>query len=195
MPYHRFLPTFLLLCLTILMGCAQEAVETGPSYADLVVTYNAELANLDRLEAKREKLVAEFAAATKPPEPKVGGGLEDLLKAASALTSETGELDTTADPNDLLDQLADRSGSAQDIATKLLEGLAGDGGEGGEGDEAAGPESVEPVAPVEPTPEETAMKSKFEASLAELDKEIADQKTRVAKAREARDAATAESES
>jgi len=176
----------MLLPLTILIGCAQEAVETGPSYADLVVTYNAELATLDRLEGKREKLVADYAAATKPPEPpapQLGGGLEDLLKAASGLASESGEIDPTADPNELLDQLADRSGSAQDIASKLLEGLAGE-----DGDPAA---AAEPAEAPEPTPEEIAKKSEFEASLAELDKEIAEQKTRVQKARDARDAATA----
>ncbi|MCA9218430.1 MAG: hypothetical protein KDB27_35415, partial [Planctomycetales bacterium] len=42
------------------VGCQRQPVDTGPSYADLVVTFNAELAALDRLEAKREKLVSDF---------------------------------------------------------------------------------------------------------------------------------------
>lgn len=48
-----------------MVGCQGE-VDSGPSYSDLVVTHNAELEQLDRREAKREKLIEEFAATTAP---------------------------------------------------------------------------------------------------------------------------------
>jgi hypothetical protein len=149
----------------------------------LVVTYNAELETLDRLEKKREKLIQDYAAATPANAPlDTVTQLEGLLKSARELKDEASE-DTTSDPESQLDGLIERSGEAQDIANQLLEGLL------------KGKASAEPP---EPTPEEVAAmaerKAEFDKELAELDAEIAKQKQRVERARAARDEAEAKSQ-
>ena len=42
-----------------LFGCGGPTAERGPSYAELVTIYNAELQSLDRLERKREELISK----------------------------------------------------------------------------------------------------------------------------------------
>jgi hypothetical protein len=165
------------------VGCSKPVVDEGPSYAELVVTYNAELEALDRLEAKREKLIEQFAAATAPTaSADTLTALEGLLKTASDLKDSTNP--DTSDPNELLENAAARTEGAEEIAGQLLEGLLG-----GESDAA------EP----EPTPEQAAAaaerKAAFEAELAKLDTEISKQQQRVERARQARDAAEAKSQS
>lgn len=173
----------------VLIGCSQPAVAPGPSYADLVVTYNAELDALDRLETRREKLAAEFAAAMNPPSDSGAlGQLGGLLEAAKELQSEAGGIDpSTVDPNALLDQLTERNEEAGDLAGQLLEGLAGGNKTDGEETDAA--------AAKQPTEAEAAelaeVRANFEPQLAKLDKEITAQKARVERAKVARDAAEA----
>lgn len=186
---------FSVALLIAITGCSQTPpAETGPSYADLVVTYNAELASLDRLESRREKIAAEYAVAIKPPSEGLGslGQLEGLVEAAKQLQSEGGIDPNTVDPNALLDQLAERGNNAGDLAGQLLEGLTGEKSAGNqsaaEAEEDAGDESA--------TDEQAAaldeIRAKFEPQLAELDKEIDEQKKRVDRAKAARDAAEAE---
>lgn len=169
----------LILCAT-LFGCEQTAKDSAPSYAELVVTYNAELETLDRLEAKREKLVAQRAAALAP---KTSGNtlskLEGLLRSTNNLNDGT-DFDTTSDPDALLDRLTDRNGEAQEIAGQLLDGLLGG-------------ELTESVP--EPRPDIAAalalQKTEHEAELEALDTEINKQRERVGRARAARDATEA----
>jgi len=177
---------FITLC-GFFIGCGAEdspPAETGPSYSETVVTYNAELETLDRLEAKREKLIAAFAAAslassnasvTTLPQ------LEGLLESAKGIKDgNSSELPT--DPNELLDSLSERNADASEIAEQLLGGLLGGSGQ----DES-------PAAPRELTPEEKAAaaerKATFDDELASLDQELGKQKQRVDRARDARDAA------
>lgn len=160
----------------MLCGCA-ESVAPAPSYAELVVTYNAELETLDRLEAKREQLVAEIAAAARNDSGEAIGSLDDLLQKAKSL-KEGANSDLPTDPEALFDHLADGSGEAQELAGQLIDGLLG---------------SDSKSAKPEPTPEEVAAakarQAAFQAELTTLDVELAKQKERVERARSARDAA------
>lgn len=171
----------LLLALTCFLGgCQQEPAASGPSYADLVVTYNAEIEALDRLETKRDTLIREYAQATAPNQSAEAiARLEGLLKSARDLKDGDAS-STTSDPNELLDQLNERNAGAQDIANQALNELLG----GGATDAQNAPT---------PSPEDAAASAEkkvaFEASLASLDAEIAQQKQRVERARQARDAA------
>lgn len=180
-------PTVLIVVFAAICGCSNTSVDSGPSYSELVITYNAEMEALDRLETKREKLVSEFGNAIKAVEPakKDGGGASlapgELLKKAREKLAE-GDVDLSADPSELLDQLSERSGDAGEIADQLL-GLIGE-------------KPAEKEAEVsEPTEEElaaiAAVKEKFEPQIAELDKEIQAQTARVKRARDARNAAEA----
>ena len=168
--------SLLLLTSGLLFGCA-EPVAPGPSYAELVVTYNAELETLERLEAKREKLVAANATDGRSASGAIGS-LDDLLEKAKVL-KEGASADLPTDPEALLEHLSEGSGEAHELASQLIDGLLG----GGEG-KAAKPE---------PTPEEIAAAAErqaaFQAELATLDEELAKQKERVERARIARDAA------
>lgn len=170
----------IVLCISM-CGCMQSDVESGPSYAELLVIYNAELESLDRLETKRDELVKEYAAATAPTFDPLKD-IEGLLKSAKELKDST-NLDTKSDPNEVLDELAADSEEAQEIAGQLLEGLLA-------GESKASPQ---------PTPEEavaiTEQKTAFDAKLAALDEEISKQKERVERARQARDVAEAKSQS
>lgn len=180
-------PTVLIVVFAAICGCSNTSVDSGPSYSELVITYNAEMEALDRLETKREKLVSEFGNAIKAVEPAKtdGGGASlapgELLKKAREKLAE-GDVDLSADPSELLDQLSERSGDAGEIADQLL-GLIGE-------------KPAEKEAEVsEPTEEElaaiAAVKEKFEPQIAELDKEIQAQTARVKRARDARNAAEA----
>jgi hypothetical protein len=143
------------------------------------VTYNAELEALDRLEAKRDTLIRQYAEATAPNQSaEAMDRLESLLKSASDLKDREAS-STTSDPNELLDQLTERNADAQDIANQALNELLG--GSPTDGQDA-------------PTPADAAAaaerKAAFERSLASLDAEITAQQQRVDRAREARDAST-----
>ena len=173
-----------------MLGCHQPVAETGPSYADLVVTYNAELAALDRLESRREKVAAEFAAAMQPSADESGAlsQLEGILDAAKELQSDSKIDPSTVDPNALLDQLTERNSEATDLAGELLKGLAGDDQPDG------GDARVSSESDVDQKADLAAIRAKFEPQLAELDEEIAAQKVRVERAKAARDTAEATAE-
>ena len=166
--------------LVSVVGCNQSVEDIGPSYAELVVTYNAELEALDRLETKRENLVNEYAAASAAnSSPDTLSQLEGLLRSANDLRNGA-EVDTTSDPNALLDDLTSSNGEARKIAGQLLEGLLG-----GELD------TTEPEPNAEAAVAIAEDRAAFEAKLANLDAEITKQKERVERARKARDAAEA----
>ena len=159
-------------------GCSQPVVDSGPSYAELAVTYNAELAGLDRLEAKRKELIADYTAASASnASVDTLAKLEGLLGSVKDLKQETNS-DATSSPNAQLDDLIQRHGEAQQIAGQLLDGLL-DG-------------ESHPIKSA-PTPEEADViarqKAAFEAELANYDAEITKQRERVERARQARDAA------
>ncbi len=171
--------TAFIIC-ALAVGCQTET-ETGPSYAELVVIYNAEVEALDRLEAKREKLAQDFAAATSPDTPAdAQTQLQGLLESAKDLKDAANE-QTAADLESQLDGLVERSGEAQQVANQLLDGLLTGG---------------EASNPPEPTPEEIAaiaeQKAAFEKQLADLDEEIEQQKKRVERAKRDRDEAERE---
>lgn len=162
----------LLIVLTFTgLGCAPA--ETGPSYADLVVIYNAEVEALDRLEAKREKLILARAAAVRESKGALPN-LQGLLDEVTQLKEQT--LD--ADPNAVIDDLANRSGRAEELAGQLLEGLLqGTRTEAEEDDPADAEPSSDDQAEV------------FARELDTLNNEIEEQRARVERARKARDAA------
>ena len=141
------LSVFAVSVFVCLIGCSEPAPEeSGPSYADLVTVYNAELQSLDRLERKREELMAKHEAALKP----------------------------STDPNELLDRAVEHAEKAQDLTSRLLESVS---------------------SAAEPTEEEIQKRAElteqFERELAAIDEQIVEQKARVDRAREARDAAEA----
>lgn len=166
-----------LLPLTVVwLGCAPA--ETGPSYADLVVIYNAELEALDRLEAKREKLLVARAAAvqkTKSPLSNLQGLLDEVKQLKDKAVG--------TEPNTVIDDLAHRSGRAEELAGQLLEGLLQ-----GSQSAADGKQNTQGAEPETP-PDEAA--ESIATELAALNKEIETQKARVERARNDRDAAEA----
>jgi hypothetical protein len=157
-----------------LFGCSEPTPEeSGSSYAELLTVYNAELQALDRLERKREELIAKHKAA-------LGPSMDNAAKALDALLSSTREagkqldLKGATDPNDLLDRAVEHAEKAQAATTGLLESVS---------------------SATEPTEEEAAQlaeqNEQFERDLAEIDRQIAAQMARVDRARQARDAAEA----
>lgn len=158
-------------------GCNQPVVESGPSYADLVITYNAEMETLDRLERKREELVKTYTEAeiARHADSK-SLSLDDAMDVAKRMASEIRESDMPADPDQLLGELAKRTGGVDEVADKLIGGLFGESKD-------------EPQL----TPEEIEANEKRQTEhnekLVELDAEIVAQKERVDRARAARDAA------
>ncbi len=67
------------------MGCQQaaEVKEDEPSYAELVVTYNAELEALDRLEKKRTELIEEHEKKSMPSADDALRMLQGVLETAT----------------------------------------------------------------------------------------------------------------
>ncbi len=154
-------------------GCTTEKAvpDNKPSYADLVVTYNAEMETLDRLEKKRKDLITEYEQKSRPSPDDAVKAITDALN--SATTSGDGSAAPPADPQAMLDQAVHNAEKAQQVASDLLK-AAGKSEESGEDGKAAKPT---------PYPEE------LQRQLDKLDKEIAKQKERVERARRARDAA------
>lgn len=163
----------IVLCISMI-GCNQPPVESGPSYAELVVTYNAQLAALDRLEAKQKILNKGYAAAAvSNTDSETLSKLEGLLKSATDF-KDNSKLASTSDPNALLDDLSERNVEVQDITDQLIGSLLED-------ETAPNPEVV------------AERKGEIERELAKLDTEITKQRKRVERARQARDAAEAKS--
>ena len=150
---------------------ALVATGCGPkekSYAELLAIYNSELELLEKMEAERDKRVAEYEATLRPSEA-------DAIKALMGMKEEMGEglvIDAT-DPNELLDQAI---GSAEEIQARTDELLAQAAATG----DAAGADLTEQYS------------EEFKAKLADMNAKIEEQKTRVEKARQAKEAATAE---
>lgn len=147
------------------VGCG--SVQEKPSYADLVVIYNAEAETLERLERKRADMVAEYEA-TLAPSP------EEALQTLLGNLSEAGDEANVegTDPGDELDQATDYLENAEARTAALLEAAR----------EQAGKATDRATI-------ESMYSEEFKARLAEVDAEIAEQQARVDKARAARDAA------
>ncbi len=165
----------LLMAALILLGVgctAEKAVpENKPSYADLVVTYNAEMESLDRLERKRKDLIAEYEQRSQPRPDDAVKALTDALNAAT--TSSGDGAAAPADPQAVLDQAVQNAEKAQQVASDLLKATT---------------QHAHPPAEGQ-TPEQKASAEEFQGQLAQLDQEIAQQRVRVERARQARDAA------
>ena len=160
-----------ILCL---VGCGgPSAEEKGPSYAELVTIYNAELQSLDRLERKREELVTKHEASLGPSAADATKAIDALLSSASEAGKQL-DMNGVADSNELLDRAVEHAEKTQDITTELLKSVS---------------------SAAEPTEEEVQKQAKqtqqYERDLAAIDKQIAEQKARVERALEARDAAEA----
>jgi hypothetical protein len=151
-------------------GCAPT--ESKPSYADLVVIYNAEAQELDRLEHKRADMVAEYEATLQPSEEDALQAIAGALGGIGEATGDGPKLDAT-DPNELLDQAIASAESVGAQTDALLEAAAKQAG-----NRSANRESIAAL-----------YSDEFKAKLAELDSQIASQRKRVEKARAARDAA------
>ena len=169
----------LVAVVSIPVGCSPPAQNepSGPSYAELVVTYNAELQALDRLEAKRMGLVKQIATVGKVTDASALEALNAILGSAQAVGAEAGAV--PSDPQKVLDQAVEQAEAAaktlQDLSDAVTDKSSG------------GPLSNEPLSP-----EDEAARNKLMDELQELEKEIDAQKQRVVRAREARDAAEAE---
>lgn len=163
---------FVLLPLCLGCGPGGGAAESQPSYADLVVTYNAELETLDRLEKKRADLIAEYERQRRPDAEKAVQALTDVLNSAAGGTAEN-DSGEPLDPNAALDRAVASAEKAQQASSQLLETALQASG-AGRGDTA---------------PQNEAYPEELERELAALDEEIEKQKARVERARQARDAA------
>ena len=159
------------------VGCNQPVVESGPSYAELVITYNAEMETLDRLERKREELVKAYTEAeiARKADSK-SLSLDDAMDVAKRMASEIRESDVPANPDALLGELAKRTGGVDEVADKLIGGLLGESKD-------------EPKLTPEEIEANEKRQSEHEDKIAKLDEEIAAQKERVDRARAARDSA------
>ena len=84
-----------------------------PSYADLVVTYNAEVELLEKLESKRKTLISDHYAQAQQ---------EAIRTAVSSI--ETGEAQTIpSDPNQALDRAVAAAEMQAQLQSGLVEGL------------------------------------------------------------------------
>ena len=151
-------------------GCVVK--EEKPSYADLVVIYNAESETLERLERQRATMVAEYEATL---QPSGDAAIEALSGMLGDLKNDTTPDLSTADPNELLDNAIANAENMDAKAAELLEAAAGSAGK-----------------PLDRESIEALYSEDFKAKLAELDAEIAEQRARVEKAKADRDAAQPE---
>ena len=165
--------SLMVLLMATSSGCAPAATEAvepaGPSYADLVVTLNAEEQTLDRLKREQKDLEAELANLQRPDRLEL---LEGVMQAATDLGTVAEGTDLS-DIDQLLEHANQQSAAAAEMTDKLKQALAEDAEGSGES--------------AEKTPEQLEIEEK----LAALDAKIAEQQTRVDRAREARDAAEA----
>jgi hypothetical protein len=157
--------------MSLAVGCAEQAPkESAPSYADLVVIYNAEQATLDRLENKREALIAKYEAQLRPSPDKALETLSGMLDSTT-VSEALSDSNEVLDPNDLLDRAVEDAQKTRDKAGELVKSLASDTEQDKEKAEK--------------------LREELDIELKALDKEIEQQKERVRRAREARDAAEA----
>ena len=154
---------FLLFALAI-AGCGpmDVTVNKKTSYADLVVTYNAEVETLDKLEAKRKELIAEHTRVAQ----------QRAIREAVESVGSGSQGNISSDPNEALDQAV----AAAELQSQLQKGLLNSLEQPSQSHDATS--TAEKEFPAE-----------LKAQLAEVDAEIAKQKQRVERARAARDAA------
>lgn len=167
--------SYLVLMVSLLCGCTgkqEPAQPAGPTYAELVMIYNAEQEALDRLERKRKEMVEEYEAANLPQVDPSLQPLTDLLGAAGGLAGDAAAT-PPSDPNAALDHAVLEAQKAQQVASQMLQSMS-----------QAAAQQNQPQQQIVYSPE-------FQQQLAAVDAEIAAQKQRVDKAREARDAAEA----
>jgi hypothetical protein len=170
----RFLPRLALLVVMLMVfGCAPA--EKKPSYADLVVIYNAEAETLERLERKRANMVMEYEASLRPSEGEALEALAGVLGGLGEAAADSPKMDAT-DPNELLDQAVANAESRSAQTDALIEAATQGMGN----------------SPADRAALEAMYSDDFKAKLGELDADIAKQRERVEKARAARDAAEAE---
>ncbi len=143
-------------------GCSSPKAEEGPSYAELVETYNAELALLDRLEGKKKEMIEQYEQQHRPS----GDALSTLSQLIDTVAQDDAGKKLPTDPNELLDQQVANLEQAQQAMSKLKQSL-GDRSE---------------KQPVEYSEE-------FKQQLVDIDQQIEEQQARVDRARAARDAA------
>lgn len=139
-------------------GPAEFNFAKKPSYADLVVTYNAEVETLENLEEKRKSLIADY----------VGQVQRKAMEAAVESIKTVDAKRVPDNPNQALDKAVAAAEMQAQLQSGLLDGLG------------LSNESAESTTDY---PEE------LKGKLAELDAEIASQKERVQRAKDARDAA------
>ena len=145
-------------------GCGPMdlTVQKKASYADLVVTYNAEVQTLDNLEAKRKAMLAEHASLAQ----------KQAIKAAVDSINSGSPGNVSTNPNEALDQAV----AAAEMQAELQKGLLN----------SLDPSSQSTSAPAIA---EDELPTELKTKLAEIDAEITEQKQRVERARAARDAA------
>jgi signal transduction histidine kinase len=151
------------LLLASSLGCEPPEINITKraSYADLVVTYNAEVQTLDNLEGKRKALLAEYASQAQAE------ALQSALNSLGAATSNG----IPTNPNDALDNAVKAAESQAKVQSSLREKL---------GQSPTNSSDAMDISTLPP-----ALKQKLE----ELDAEIAKQKERMERARIARDEA------
>ena len=151
------------LILASSLGCEPPEINITKraSYADLVVTYNAEVQTLDNLEGKRKALLTEYASQAQAE------ALQSALSSLGAATSNG----IPTNPNDALDNAVKAAESQSKVQSSLREKL------GKSPTNSSDPVDISTLPP--------ALKQKLE----ELDAEIAKQKERVERSRIARDEA------
>ncbi|MBN1853544.1 MAG: hypothetical protein JW829_12505 [Pirellulales bacterium] len=169
----RWRQTFVVLFLTVLLTVPAGCSPQGPSLADLISIYNAELAALDRLEQKRAELVKAYQSELLPTNEDAAKLIGNVLQGAVE-AGKTLDLNEMADPNKALDLAVDHAQKTQDTMGQLLQNL--------------NPEAKPDEKEIQ---RRAKITEKFEAELAAIDKEIEAQKERVEQARKARDAAEA----
>ncbi len=162
-----------LLLLLTCIGCSsskEEAPkEVGPSYAELVIIYNAELEALDRLERKRKEMITDYEEEHRPNAQETLQSLTNLIDSAGAVNREAGAA-PPADPNAALDQAVSDAEKAQQVASQLLH-------------------SMTQASEQEKSHQQVVYSEAFQQQLAALDAEIEAQRKRAENARQARDAA------
>jgi|GEM_PF-6955630 len=110
----KWLLSVSLLCM---VGCepAEITITKRVSYADLVVTYNAEVQTLDNLEGKRKSLLAEYANQAQ----------EDALKSALNSLGSAGAPSISSNPNDALQQAVAAAESQAKMLNQLGQSTSG----------------------------------------------------------------------
>lgn len=174
MKFTSELPAHLVMAFIVVVvaGCGGDVADNQPTYADLVVIYNAELETLDRLEKKKQELIEKHEAQQRPSAEDAVKALGDVLTTASELTREV-DPDATFDPEAALDRAVDNAQNAQEVVSQLFDSVNQDPSDESEADAAKRTEAT----------------AAYEQQLAALNEEIEKQTKRVERARQARDAA------